>query len=38
MCRDIRDRLTAYITENQERFYRVAYSHVGDREAALDIV
>lgn len=38
MCHDIRDGLTAYITENQERFYRTAYSHVGDREAALDIV
>lgn len=38
MSHDIRGRLVSYITENQERFYRVAHSHVQDRDAAMDIV
>lgn len=34
----IRERLEEYIIRNQERFYRLAYSHVGTREGALDVV
>lgn len=34
----IQNQLISYITENQEHFYRVAYSYVTNREAALDIV
>ena len=30
--------LTAYLVENQERFYRLAYSYLHDREEALDAV
>lgn len=35
---DVYDKVVQYITENQERFYRLAYSHTKDREASLDIV
>lgn len=35
---DIRNMLEQYIIQNQERFYRLAYSHVGSREGALDAV
>lgn len=35
---EIRERLADYMTENREQFYRLAYSHVRNREAALDIV
>ena len=30
--------LTAFLVENQERFYRLAYSYLQDREEALDAV
>lgn len=30
--------LTAYLVENQARFYRLAYSYLHDREEALDAV
>ena len=30
--------LTDYLVENQERFYRLAYSYLHDREEALDAV
>lgn len=32
------ERLIQYIVENQERFYRVAYSYTRNQEDALDIV
>ena len=38
MGQSIYDSTVAYILENQNRFYRLAYSYVGDREAALDVV
>lgn len=38
MDKKIFDRLTAYIVENQNRFYRLAYSYVRNREDALDAV
>lgn len=33
-----RDEFECYITENQERFYRLAFSYTHNRDAALDIV
>ena len=30
--------LTVFLVENQERFYRLAYSYLKDREEALDAV
>lgn len=38
MERDIYDRTVSYILENQEKFYRLAYSYVGNRDGALDVV
>lgn len=38
MCMEVREQLADYMTENRERFYRLAYSYVRNREAALDIV
>lgn len=38
MKQDIYDRTVSYIVENQEKFYRLAYSYVGDRDSALDVV
>lgn len=32
------DTTVAYILENQKRFYQLAYSYVGERESALDVV
>ncbi len=32
------DKLTAYIIENQDRFYRLAYSYVKNQDDALDAV
>lgn len=32
------DKITAYIIENQNRFYRLAYSYVKNQEDALDVV
>lgn len=32
------EELEQYIIENQEHFYRLAYSYVKDRDAALDVV
>ncbi len=32
------EELERYITDNQESFYRLAYSYVKDRDAALDVV
>lgn len=38
MAQDIYDRTVSYVIENQEKFYRLAYSYVRDRESALDVV
>lgn len=38
MKQDIRTTLISCITENQAQFYRLAYSYVHQREAALDVV
>lgn len=32
------EELTAHITENQNRYYRLAYSYVKEEQAALDVV
>ncbi len=34
----VKDRIINYIVENQQKFYRIAYCYVNQREAALDIV
>ncbi len=34
----IKDRLVEHIIQNQEKFYRIAYCYVYQKEAALDIV
>ncbi len=36
--REIYDDVVAYIVQNQEQFYRVAYSYVRSRDDALDVV
>lgn len=38
MAQDIYDCTVTYILDNQEKFYRLAYSYVGDRDSALDVV
>ena len=38
MAQDIYDLTVTYILDNQEKFYRLAYSYVRNREAALDVV
>lgn len=38
MGQDIYDLTVSYILENQERFYRLAYSYVKERDGALDVV
>lgn len=38
MKKDLYDHITAYIIENQNKFYRLAYSYVQNREDALDAV
>lgn len=38
MRRDLYDSVTAYIIENQEKFYRLAFSYVKNKDDALDIV
>ncbi len=38
MTKDIYDRTVAYIVENQDKFYRLAYSYVRDKDSALDVV
>lgn len=35
---DIYDKTVEYILENQENFYRLAYSYVKDKDSALDVV
>ena len=38
MKQDPYDYIVAYIVENQNKFYRLAYSYVRNREDALDVV
>lgn len=38
MKQDKYEQVTAYIIENQDKFYRLAYSYVRNQEDALDIV
>ena len=38
MKQDLYDHIVGYIVENQNTFYRLAYSYVRDREDALDVV
>lgn len=35
---DIYDKTVEYILENQNQFYRLAYSYVNDKDSALDVV
>lgn len=38
MEQDLYDRIVSYVTENQVRFYRLAFSYARNKEDALDIV
>ena len=38
MNQDLYDYIVAYIVENQNKFYRLAYSYVRNREDAMDVV
>lgn len=38
MAEDMYNRLTTYIVADQQKFYRVAYTYVRDKDNALDIV
>ncbi len=38
MAEDMYDKLTAYIVADQQKFYRVAYTYVRDKDNALDVV
>ena len=38
MKQDLYDDIVAYIVENQNKFYRLAYSYVRNREDALEVV
>lgn len=38
MKQPLYDKIVTYITENQEKFYRLAYSYTGNQEDALDAV
>ena len=38
MKRDLYEKIVSYVVENQNKFYRLAYSYVRDREDALDAV
>lgn len=38
MKQDLYDKLVAYIIENQNRFYRLAFSYVKNQDDALDVV
>ena len=37
MKNQLYEEIVSYIIENQSRFYRLAYSYTGNREAALDV-
>ena len=38
MRQKLHEKIVNYILENQEKFYRLAYSYAGSQEDALDIV
>lgn len=38
MRQELYDRIVHYIVENQDKFYRLAYSYVHNQEDALDVV
>ncbi len=38
MSQELYEAVTAYIIENQEKFYRLAFSYTGNQEDALDAV
>lgn len=38
MKKDMYDKIVSYIIENQDKFYRLAYSYVHNKEDALDVV
>lgn len=38
MARDTYEKIVEYIIENQQKFYRIAYCYVYNRDSALDIV
>ena len=38
MEQTVRQQLSDYIVAHQEEFYRLAYSYVKNRDAALDVV
>ena len=38
MEKDLYDLTVSYILESQEKFYRLAYSYVRNKERALDVV
>lgn len=38
MAKNTYDKVVEYIVENQQKFYRIAYCYVYNRESALDIV
>ncbi len=38
MDQNLYDKIVAYILDNQNRFYRLAYTYVHNQEDALDIV
>ncbi|MGN1147584.1 MAG: RNA polymerase sigma factor [Lachnospiraceae bacterium] len=38
MAQDMYDKLTAFIVADQQKFYRVAYTYVQNKDSALDIV
>lgn len=38
MGQDLYDKIVSYITENQNKFYRLAFSYARNQEDALDIV
>lgn len=38
MAEDAKEILINYIKENENKFYRIAYSYTGQRDAALDVV
>ncbi|MGN1180287.1 MAG: RNA polymerase sigma factor [Suilimivivens sp.] len=38
MRKELYEKIVNYIVENQEKFYRLAYSYTGNQEDALDVV
>ena len=38
MKKDLYDKIVTHIVENQEKFYRLAFSYVKNKDDALDVV